>query len=146
MNLKLTLPEEDDDIDLTPLIDCIFLLVLFFMLTSSFIEEAKAYKIVLPRADKATTVDRAGADAISVTVDGRYFYRDAKGEEQVENLEVLLNRLQSRPTQTPPRPIILRCDARCEYRQYMRVKNLLKLAGVETVFEEVEVRHDKAKP
>ena len=44
------------------------------------------------------------------------------------------------------RPVIIRCDARCEYQQFIQVKNVLKLAGIETIFEEVEVRHDNRKP
>lgn len=142
LRIEHTEPEEDD-IDITPMIDCVFLLVLFFMVTSSFIEEAKVFKIVLPKADHPITVARDQADSISVTVDGEYFFRDASGEAKIDNLEVLVEKLRERGEAQKSRPVIIRCDARCEYRQFVEVKNALKLAGVETFFEEVEVQHSK---
>jgi biopolymer transport protein ExbD len=146
LQLDIAPDSSDDDIDITPLIDCVFLLVLFFMLTSSFIEEAKVYKISLPRANDAVTIDRAQAESVTVTLDGRYFYRDGSGEKEVANLEVLERQLRDRDDERKKKPMILRCDARCEYRQFVQIKNVLKLAGVETVFEEVEVRGDQAQP
>ena len=147
MKLRLAQTEpEDDQIDITPMIDCIFLLVLFFMVTSSFIEEAKVFKIILPKADKPVTVAREDADSISLTVDGEYFFRDAAAEEQIDDLTVLIERLKQRDDANKDRPVIIRCDARCEYQQFVQVKNALKLAGIETIFEEVEVRHDGTEP
>lgn len=144
MRLRLGNSEpEAQDIDITPMIDCVFLLVLFFMVTSSFIEEAKVFKTILPKADKPTTIAREDADSITVTVEGEYYFRDASGEQKMENLEILLRKLERREGPEKQRPVILRCDARCEYRQFMEVKNVLKLAGVETIFEEVQVRHEK---
>lgn len=146
MKMHIAMPEEDDEIDITPMIDCVFLLVLFFMVTSSFIEEAKAFKITLPRADAATTIANKDVDAVSITVDGRFFLRQGPGEPaQVKNLEELLGKLKDRGKEGQPRPFVLRGDARCEYQQIIQVKNALKLAGIETIFEEVEVGHGKGK-
>lgn len=146
MNLRLAMPEEDDEIDITPMIDCVFLLVLFFMVTSSFIEEAQAFKITLPRADESVTIARDKIDAVSVTLAGEYYFRDASGEQKLDSLEVLLQRLRQRRPEDKERPVLIRCDARCEYQQFVQVKNVLKLAGVAIIFEEVEVRDGKGKP
>jgi len=141
MKLKLSLPRgDDDDIDLTPMIDCVFQLILFFMLTSSFIEEAKGFEVALPRAAQATTIAREKIDSITVTADGRYSYRSGTGKDRpVKDLDELLTELRQEPGRDQ-RAVIIRCDAKCEYQQFVRVKNVLKLAGVQTVFEEVEVR------
>ncbi len=139
MRLHLAQVEEDDQLDITPMIDVIFLLVLFFMVTSTFIEEAKVFKMILPRAETPTTVAREDADSISLTVDGQLFFRQGSAkEEEIPDLSSLVERLQ---TQGSPRPVIVRCDARCEYRRFVEIKNALRQAGVETVFEEVEVSH-----
>ncbi len=42
------------DINLTPLIDVVFLLLIFFMVTTTFVEEGKL-SISLPEADTAET-------------------------------------------------------------------------------------------
>lgn len=145
--MKTRLPEfDEDEVDLTPMIDCVFQLILFFMLTSSFIEEAKVYKISLPKSDKPLTVAREKTDSVTVTVNGELYYRDVAGERRLENVEALMQKLSKRTGADRERPVIIRCDARCEYRQFMQVKNALKLAGVETIFEEVEVRSGQAKP
>lgn len=147
MKLNLAPLRDDEEIDLTPMIDVVFQLILFFMLTSSFIDEAKAFKITLPTADQATTIARESTDTVSVTVDGKYYLRDVSGERAVKDLEEMLGEFRKkRDSKTPPRPVIIRCDARCEYQQFIQVKNVLKLAGVETIFEEVEVRNEKTKP
>jgi biopolymer transport protein ExbD len=144
MKLRLadTEQQEDEDIDITPMIDVVFLLILFFMLTSTFIEESKVFKIVLPKADKPETITRDDVDSISITVDGEYFFRVGTSEEQLSDLETLLKKLQQRPEDQVQRPVIIRCDARCEYSQFMQVKNVLKLAGINTIYEEVEVRDE----
>lgn len=146
MKLRLQPPDEDDEIDITPMIDCVFLLVLFFMVTSSFIDEAKAFKVTLPTADQALTIQRDQVDTVGVTADGQVFFVGDAGEEKLPGLEVLVEKLRQRPDERRNRPVLLRCDARSEYRQFIQVKNALKLAGVETVFEEVEVGHGKGQP
>ena len=64
-------------------------------------------------------------------------------EEEIADLGILVERLQQAGQR---RPVIIRCDARCEYRQFVEVKNALRQAGVETIFEEVEVRDASPKP
>jgi len=142
MKLRVASAEQGstDEIDITPLVDVIFLLVLFFMFTSSFIEEAKVFKIVLPKADEPLTVARDDADVVSLTVDGEYYFRGVKPEqEEIKDLPKLIERLGERPNS---RPVIVRCYARCEYRDFVQVKNALKLAGVETIFEEVAEKRE----
>ena len=136
--------DQDDELDITPMIDVIFLLVLFFMVTSTFIEEAKVFQMILPQADVPQTVSRDEADSVSLTIDGQYYFRrGTEKEQEIDDLSVLVEQLRAAD---PPRPVIIRCDARCEYRQFVQIKNALRQAGVETIFEEVEVRDDAAQP
>ena len=59
---------ESGDMELTPLIDCVFLLLIFFMVTTVF-QEPYRLKVLLPEAEEAAmieekklvaTIDRAG--------------------------------------------------------------------------------------
>lgn len=222
MKLELTPPDTDDSIDLTPMIDCIFLLVLFFMMSSTFVEdppdekipfsltipsqksstpEAKGitisvrgtylihnssserevvdpetvvkllnnesapldsplrvrceaiiksatpnktedlegFEIRLPTADEPSLVPQGGADIVSVSHEGKYRFEDSKGARDVANLTDLLAQLKKRPA-AGNRPVVLRCDRRCTYQQFMQVKNVLRQAKVGTIFEEIEAR------
>ena len=80
------------EIDITPLMDVIFLLLIFFMVASSFHEETRALEVTLPRAEhpKIITVDEAVLN-ITVTKENRIFLNDDEVEptELIEKLKQL---------------------------------------------------------
>ncbi len=56
MRFRNVSDESDADINLTPLIDVVFLLLIFFMVTTTFSREAEI-KLNLPEADTAEQID-----------------------------------------------------------------------------------------
>jgi biopolymer transport protein ExbD len=76
MKLRGDRPKDDPEINLIPLIDVSLLLVIFFMLTSTFMQEGRL-KIELPQASLAPT-GRQKTDplVISVTQAGTYRVND----------------------------------------------------------------------
>ncbi len=80
--------------NLTPLIDIVFLLLVFFMLTSHFVQE-QAIDIDLPVADSGEAVEEAELLELVITAEGRFLIADHFVEE--ESLEkVLRDKLQQR--------------------------------------------------
>ena len=75
MNLR---PRNDDDVELnlTPLIDVVFLLLIFFMVSTTFKDQSEI-KLNLPEATTAT-IPADDKDTIKVAIDGkgRYFVND----------------------------------------------------------------------
>ncbi len=71
MNLR-TPRREEPDINLIPLIDVVFMLLIFFMVTTTFNRDA-GLEIQLPTADAEQA--EAKADTIEITIDaeGRYY-------------------------------------------------------------------------
>ncbi len=65
----------DMHVDIAPLVDIVFLLLLFFLLTSKFIKQP-GMKIDLPRAQAARQQDRQDI-IVSITRDERYFLNGA---------------------------------------------------------------------
>ena len=63
------------DVNLTPLIDVVFLLLIFFMVSTSFTREAHL-TIVLPEAEMAEETDSQIA-SVDVLIDSQGFYRIA---------------------------------------------------------------------
>jgi biopolymer transport protein ExbD len=59
-------------INIAPLVDVVFLLLLFFMLTSQFVQEP-AVKINLPESETATTEQRA-MKTITISREGNIFF------------------------------------------------------------------------
>jgi biopolymer transport protein ExbD len=144
--MKLRIPfeqaDQDDDIDLTPMIDCVFLLVLFFMVTSSFLEEVSVFEVQLPRADRATRVAREQANIISLSdepeLDGQYDLKQPAEPIRRVTAPELLEALSKPDPAGKVRPVFLRYDQNCRGRQIAEAMNLLKEARVETIFTEVE--------
>ena len=73
MRMQSQRPKDDPEINLIPLIDISLLLVIFFMLTSTFMQEGRL-KIELPQASIAPT-GRQKTDPLVVTVTQAGSYR-----------------------------------------------------------------------
>ncbi len=75
--MKFNLDEEDKtDVSLTPLIDVVFLLLIFFMVTTTFDNDA-SLKIKLPKA--GNTVQSEEEKNLEVVIDRNgQFYMDGK--------------------------------------------------------------------
>ena len=58
-------------VDLTPLIDVVFLLLIFFMVTTTFVKEGRL-SLELPEADTAPTVEPVEPVQVLVSTDGDY--------------------------------------------------------------------------
>lgn len=67
----------DVDIDLTPLIDVVFMLLIFFIMTTTF--SKPVLDIVLPVSETAAQpAERTPELVISVTAEGKIFHNDAE--------------------------------------------------------------------
>ena len=82
MNLQ---PGEDDEpeVNLTPLIDVVFLLLIFFMVSTTF-EQQSRIQIELPEATASPEEIEEESIEILIDAQGRYFI----GDEQVVNTEL----------------------------------------------------------
>ena len=135
MKLRMVEPEGDDDeIDITPMIDCVFLLVLFFMVTWSLAEDAQLTEMKLAQAEATKKIPRDQIDVLSITEEGKFYLAG----QPLGNLEELIQQLKNQGDRA--KPIVIRCDARCPYQHFVQAKNAVRVAGVDTIFEEIEVK------
>ncbi len=74
MNLH---PRNNDDIDLnlTPLIDVVFLLLIFFMVSTTFKDQSEI-KMDLPEATTSVPANDKGTIKVSIDAKGRYFVNE----------------------------------------------------------------------
>lgn len=75
---KLKLPQQDDYLDLVPLIDCVFLLLLFFMLVGRLSTDERTEQITVPPTKTAMKfdADKGGWTREVVNVFGRTQHGD----------------------------------------------------------------------
>jgi len=112
MNLQRSDPDEPE-VNLTPLIDVVFLLLIFFMVSTTF-EHQSRIQIELPEATAEETKPEDESLEIIIDAQGRFFI----GEEQVVNTE--LNTLKGAISKTVGEregiPVIIRADAKTPHQ------------------------------
>ncbi len=75
MNLRPGHKEENVEVNLTPLIDVVFLLLIFFMVSTTFDRHAKL-KVSLPESSAKASLQQESPLVLSIDAKGNYFIND----------------------------------------------------------------------
>lgn len=113
--------------NMTPLIDCAFLLLTFFMLTSHF-ASAEKLEMDLPRPHESQATDRRPPERIIVNVYPRGEGQDPGlrlGPVDLDSLDELNTRLSAMSRPGTKLEVILRADRRLAYREVRRVMEVI---------------------
>jgi len=115
---------EDDSetgIDMSPLIDCVFILLIFFIVTTTFVEET-GVEVDKPQAASASQLEKTSI-MIALTSKGEVVYGGrAIGISQVQPLV-------KRMTQQEDVPVIIQADSAAPSGLLVRVIDEAKLGG-----------------
>jgi biopolymer transport protein ExbD len=133
--------QRDLKIEMTPMIDVVFLLLVFFVWTASFrmIELVMPSEVSISSGSQQTDLDtpppeELDFDNIVVRIKG-----DEKNvswtinDEVVANVEALAERMNGISRLKKDAPVILHPDAKIAYGEVMRVYDLARLAGFDSV-------------
>lgn len=117
--------ESEDGINISPLIDIVFILLLFFVVTSVFIEET-GVEVNKPDSKQSQSLDRQSI-YIAITADGRVHYG---GQEiGLYGIGPTLSRLAV----TPDQPVVIQADGQASTQSLISALDEVKAAGVENV-------------
>ena len=126
MNLK---PDRRDDIDLnlTPLIDVVFLLLIFFMVSTTF-EKTSKLKIDLPEASSQATPQPDKKIVIGIDTKGRYYINDRQlVNTQLKTLKIALLKIAG---DNKDIPIVLRADAKTPHQSVVTAMDAASQVGL----------------
>jgi len=126
LNLK---PDRRDEIDLnlTPLIDVVFLLLIFFMVSTTF-EKTSKLKIDLPEASNKATQQVNKKIVIGIDVKGRYYINERQlVNTQLKTLKLALLKIAGNNKDIP---IVLRADAKTPHQSVVTAMDAASQVGL----------------
>ncbi len=127
MAIKLKRSTVAGTLSLTPLIDVVFLLLIFFLVTSEFEDEERRLDIVLPNATSAVPMTGQPREIIiDITAEGSIYLR---GESTTLNqLEQLLrSAVANNPTN---QTAVIRADQETPFQPVVSVMDICNKTGV----------------
>lgn len=125
MKLSPSKPEEPD-VNLTPMIDVVFLLLLFFMVSTSFIRES-SLKVDLPEATGQALTERQAPIDIVINAEGQFII-DEVTLLKPDNTQ-LEGQLKKAVGDTQDPHIIISADADTDYQHIVSAMDVAQQLG-----------------
>jgi biopolymer transport protein ExbD len=118
--------EEDTTIDLTPMLDVVFIMLIFFIVTASFIKEAG----IDVNRPLAPTADKQGDAAILVAISsGDEIWIDRR-QVEISNVRNVIEKLHQ---ENPKGSLVIQADEKSTNAMLVVVMEAAKSAGVANV-------------
>lgn len=114
-------------LNVTSLVDVMFILIIFFLLTTTFIEQPNV-KLELPRATHAERSNINPTVLVSITSDGQVYVNAERVSKQ--QLELKLREGLQR---VPDKSLVLRADKRVPYGAVVFVMDIAKQVGFKKI-------------
>ena len=135
---------EKMEIQMTPMIDCVFLLLIFFMVSSTFYRQEADISFALPGvADQSEAVEMPDEQIVQITADGNIFLNDlqydAPGSHELpELLKTLIRFRQTAEANKAPALITIAPDGGVKQQRVVDVLNACAAAKIQSVTFAVE--------
>ena len=132
MRRKRTREEDESEVNLTPMLDVVFIMLIFFIVTASFVKEAG---IDVNRPDAATAERKErGNILVAITDDGQIWI----DRRQVDRRAVRAN-IERLHAENPQGAVVIQADRDSRNGLLVDVMDAARLAGVENVSIAAEV-------
>jgi biopolymer transport protein ExbD len=126
-------PSKGEDINMSPLIDMVFILLIFFIVTTVFVEET-GVEITKPEAATQMDLER-NSILIAITANGNVVYGGR--EIGINGVRAQVRRLVQ---EDPRMPVIIQADESVPTRTLVRVLDEAKLGGAISVSISTDMR------
>lgn len=124
---------EDPDLNILPLIDVVFLLLIFFMVTTTFDRDSEI-SITLPEASREQVEREPQAVNIDIDREGRVFINErALANAQSGTIREALDRAVDNLDERDDPAIIINADAETSHQSVIRVMDAARQLGLRQV-------------
>ncbi|WP_027328292.1 ExbD/TolR family protein [Marinimicrobium agarilyticum] len=118
--------DDDNDIDMTPMLDVVFIMLIFFIVTSTFVKEA-GVDVTRPQADTAV---QAESNSIQIGIDAaNQVFMDKR---QIDKRAIRAN-VERGLAESPGAAVIIVADRDSNTDTLIQVMDQARLAGAESV-------------
>ena len=115
--------DEKEDIDMTPMLDVVFILLIFFIVTASFVKEAG---IDVNRPDAATAVKKQRANILVAISDKGDIWIN-KRKIDIRAVQANIERLKA---ENPQGTVVIQADKKSTTDTLIKVMDAARAAGV----------------
>jgi biopolymer transport protein ExbD len=127
MTVRRHLPApEDTELDMTPMLDIVFIMLIFFIVTTSFVKES-GVTVSTPSAETASQQEKANI-FIAITAGGEVWIDRRPVDPR--SVRAIVARLHA---DNPEGSVIIQSDEEASTRMLVEVMDQVRLAGVEAI-------------
>jgi len=113
--------EEDFNLNVTSLVDIVLMLLIFFMVSSAYVDFTKRMDVQLPAASGGGSPTPGKPYTIEIDGDGRIF---------MEGTQVQLEEIHGRIKQAARRSVVIRADKKLYYGLAVQVMGICNESGI----------------
>ncbi len=130
MRIRDDRAHDEPEINLVPLIDVILVLIIFFVITTTF-DARSTLQLQLPNAKGEPAADQTKSLSVLINAEGRYFV----GDQEVlrTDIDALKQALTLAGGGDRARPVLLRADARTPHQAVVTALDALGQLGFRTI-------------
>lgn len=123
---RLPKTEEDNNVELTPMLDVVFILLIFFIVTTSFVKETG----IDVNRPSAATAEKKPKGNILIAI-------NANGDIWINNREIDVRavraNIQQMKARYPQSSVIIQSDEESKTGKLVKVMDQVRLAGVQNI-------------
>jgi biopolymer transport protein ExbD len=123
---------EDEEVNLTPMLDVVFIMLIFFIVTASFVKES-GLEINRPAAATAVKKER-GNILIGISPNGQIWI-----DKRQVDIRALRSNIERLYAENPQGSVIIQADRESKNGLLVEVMDAAKLAGVESISMAAEI-------
>ncbi len=122
-------PLDEPQLNLTPMVDVVLQLVIFFMVGTQFVDSERKVEIVLPQVSQGAPLTETPDElVINVTAAGEIYLGGT-----LIDVEPLREQLREAKRRYVQQAVVIRGDQDCRLQQAMTIVDICKQAGIENL-------------
>ncbi len=128
-----TVEDEESAIDMTPMLDIVFIMLIFFIVTTSFVKES-GITVSRPSAETAAE-DKKGNIMVAIKPNGEIWI-----DKRAVDIRAVRANIEKLKAESPESGVVLQADTDSKTGLLVKVMDQVRMAGISNISIAAEVR------